>query len=50
VYRLTPEGRAVLDEALVKWKRAKRRVLTDIDRSAWQETIGTLERMAALPE
>ncbi|NBF39452.1 MAG: winged helix DNA-binding protein [Spirochaetes bacterium] len=50
VYRLTPEGRAVLDGALVKWKRAKRRVLTDIDRSSWQETIGTLERMAALPE
>lgn len=50
VYRLTPKGRAVLDEALVKWKRAKRKILEDVDMRSWQETIGTLRQMAELPE
>lgn len=50
VYRLTPEGRAVLDEALVKWKQAKQRILRDVDRSEWDTTIETLRQMAAIPE
>lgn len=50
VYRLTPKGRAVLDEALVKWKRAKRKILEDVDSRSWQETMATLRQMAELPE
>lgn len=47
VYRLTSEGRAVLDEALEKWKRAKQRVLSEVDTQTWQETIGTLGHLAS---
>ncbi|MFP4206787.1 MAG: MarR family winged helix-turn-helix transcriptional regulator [Spirochaetaceae bacterium] len=50
VYSLTPEGRALLDEALVRWKRAKHRVLSEIDTTTWYETITTLQRLSSLPQ
>ena len=50
VYRLTPQGREILEDALAKWKRAKRRVLSEIDSGSWTETLGTLKQLAALPE
>jgi DNA-binding MarR family transcriptional regulator len=50
VYRLTPRGREILEDALAKWKRAKRRVLSEIDSGSWTETLGTLKQLAALPE
>jgi DNA-binding MarR family transcriptional regulator len=49
VYRLTPQGRRVLDGALEQWKRAKRRILADLDSQEWHKTLNALHELAHAP-
>lgn len=47
VYCLTDAGRAALEEAIPKWRRAKRVTLAGLDRRAWKTTLKQLQRLAA---
>lgn len=47
VYRLTAQGREVLRDALKKWRRAKRRVLSEVDSETWSGTLETLQQIAS---
>jgi len=49
MYSLTPEGRRVLDDALVQWERAKRRVLREIRNENWDQTLTTLRHISSSP-
>ncbi len=49
VYRLTAEGRRVLNTAMEQWKRAKRRVVADLDSQDWHTTLNTLHDLAQAP-
>lgn len=47
VYRLTAAGRAALDEAIPKWRRAHRETLARVDRRQWQKTLRQLRILAS---
>ncbi|MFW5789415.1 MAG: MarR family winged helix-turn-helix transcriptional regulator [Spirochaetota bacterium] len=47
VYSLTDAGREALEEAIPKWRRAKRRTLEGIDRAAWRTTLRQLRALGA---
>jgi DNA-binding MarR family transcriptional regulator len=50
LYRLTDEGRAALDEALPKWRRAKEATVSQMDQRAWRRTLRQLKELSALEE
>ncbi|MFW5685439.1 MAG: MarR family winged helix-turn-helix transcriptional regulator [Spirochaetota bacterium] len=47
VYCLTDDGHAALDEAIPKWRRAKRATLAGLDRSAWNTTLRQIQKLGA---
>ncbi len=47
VYSLTDAGREALEEAIPKWRRARRRTLEGIDRGAWRTTLRQLRALGA---
>lgn len=45
LYSLSSAGREKLAEALPKWKRAKRRILSSVDGEKWNITLGALAEL-----
>jgi DNA-binding MarR family transcriptional regulator len=47
VYRLTEQGHQALAEAIPKWRRARQRSLSHVDRQVWQQTLRQLRHLAS---
>lgn len=45
LYRLTEEGRETLDQAVPRWKAARKRVLRRVRGSSWTRTLSDLHRL-----